>query len=286
MATQAFPSRSYWNDLQNRLLEKIDFLRKNEHQPLRVAQRAIQFAQEVLAELQTSIQETPFSGVEEQIVFYKETQPFFLSRIIFFSRLLNFEAERPLRDPVSLETHLQKEWQSIRSFQAENAFLFRYIRVGETSLDGSLFVQSANNAISLPDLFIQDRFIYNASTTVAYFHALEFMQDYLLASEEELRQPQGLAQRNIPRLTWTDSKAALIELAYAIQSAGSLNDRKADLREIIECLQAVFHIDLGHYPRVFQEILSRKSGYTNYIDRLREKLLLRIKIIEDKYDRK
>ncbi|WP_431217556.1 RteC domain-containing protein [Puia sp. P3] len=133
---------------------------------------------------------------------------------------------------------------------------------------------------------MHDPFLHDASGTVAWLLSLDLMQDYLLRAEEELTRPHDPKQRNIAKLTWTDSKSALIELAYAIQSAGSLNDRKASLREIIEGLQAAFNIDLGHYPRVFQEILSRKTGYTTYIDRLREKLLLRIKIIEEKYDPK
>jgi hypothetical protein len=168
----------------------------------------------------------------------------------------------------------------------QHSFLYRYILAGENWLDEKLFVSPGHWQTSQPDPQLLDPLLHNATGTIALLQAHDLMQEYLLSAEEELSQPRDRKQRNIAKLTWTDSKSALIELAYAVQSAGSFNDRKADLREIIECFQNAFHIDLGHYPRVFQEILSRKTGYTNYIDRLRDKLLLRIKLIEDKYDRK
>jgi hypothetical protein len=185
-----------------------------------------------------------------------------------------------------MEGYLQNEWRYIREFHIQHNFLYRYIRAGETWLDEKLFVSPEHLQTSQPDPHLLDPFLHNATGTIAFLQANDLMQEYLLTAEEELNQPRDRKQRNIGKLTWTDSKSALIELAYAVQSAGSFNDRKADLREIIECFQNAFHIDLGHYPRVFQEILSRKTGYTTYIDRLRDKLLLRIKLIEDKYERK
>jgi hypothetical protein len=234
-----------------------------------------------------STRESTFSSQTEQIHFYKDTLPFFQSRLIFYTRVLRLEALRPPGNCPAFEAYFQTEWQYIRDFHAQHRFLYGYLRAGETWLDEKLFILPQGNLISMAnvvDLPVPDPLLHDAPISVAHIQALDLMQDYLLAAEEELSHPKDPAQRNLPRLTWTDSKAALIELAYALQSAGSLNDRKAELREIIECLQSAFHIDLGHYPRVFQEILSRKSGYSNYIDKLREKLLLRIKTIEDKHD--
>jgi len=275
-----------WSELRNDLSERIDDISKLENRPIFQAQEGIRISQKALAELRESTHETPFPGVLEQIHYYKEIEPFFLARVIFFSRLQWLETGRPAGDRNTQENYLQKEWQYIRDFHAEQRFLYRYIRAGETWLDEKLFGPTRDQNATLPDIDAEDPFLYNASRTVARLHACDLMQDYLLRVEEELAQPRDGKQRNIGKLIWTDSKTALIELAYAVQSAGSFNDHKADLREIIECFQSAFHIDLGHYPRVFQEILSRKTGYTNYIDRLRDKLLLRIKIIEEKYDPK
>jgi hypothetical protein len=78
------------------------------------------------------------------------------------------------------------------------------------------------------------------------------------------------------QMTWTDSKTSLIELAYALHATGSFNNGKAGLKQVTDYLQTPFHVDLGNTSRTFQEILARKRGYTNFLDRLRYRLLQRI----------
>jgi len=62
-------------------------------------------------------------------------------------------------------------------------------------------------------------------------------------------------------------------MAYAYKAKGSFNNGKATLKEIFEYLQWVFNIVLTNPSRDFQEILRRKSGYTIYIDGLKEDYL-------------
>lgn len=287
MPTSNSNRSQYWNELRDDLSEKLDVIDKANHPVIHRAQLSIQTTRDCLDALILSVRESAFVDQAEQINFYKETLPFFQSRIVFFTRLHRLEAGRPPGNRTALEAHFRTEWQFIRDFHTEHRFLYNYLRAGETWLDDKLFIPPDHRLASLINVVdppTPNPLLHDAPITIGYIQGLDLMRDYLLAAEEELSHPKDPAQRNLPRLTWTDSKAALIELAYALQSAGSLNDRKAGLREIIECLQSAFHIDLGHYPRVFQEILSRKSGYSNYIDKLREKLLLRIKTIEDKHD--
>ena len=279
----------YWTELRHDLSEKLDVIGKGNQPVVRRAQLSIQASRDALGQLIQSTRESTFSNQTEEISFYKDTLPFFQSRIIFYTRVHRLEALRPPGNRPALVAHFQTEWQYIRDFHAEHRFLYGYLRAGETWLDEKLFVSPEGSLISMANISdppVPDPLLHDAPITAAYIQSLDLLQDYLLTAEEELTHPTDPAQRNLPPLTWTDSKAALIELAYALQSAGSLNDHKAGLREIIECLQSAFQIDVGHYPRVFQEILSRKSGYSNYIDKLREKLLLRIKTIEDKHDLK
>jgi len=286
MATLSSAGPAFWTELRNDFSESIAAISKNELQPIDQARQALRLSHEMLSQLKDSLKQFPFSNLSEQIAYYKEIEPFFVSRGIFFTRMFRLETTRPPGDRSTVEAHFQREWQYIRDFQTEHSFLWQYTRAGETWLDDKLFVANQDLQTSPFDSPLNQSLLHHASRTLGHLYAMELMQDYLLRAEEELARPRDLIERNISKLTWTDSKSALIELAYAIQSAGSLNDRKASLREIIEGLQAAFHIDLGHYPRVFQEILSRKTGYTTYIDRLRDKLLLRIKLIEEKYDPK
>jgi hypothetical protein len=277
-----------FEEFRNDLSEQLALIQKGGHDKVQAAWLSIQASREALAELNRGLHPASFPNQAEQIRFNKEILPFFQGRLIFFTRVYCLELACPPGNQQSIQAYLQTEWQYIREFHTENRFLYGYLRAGETWLDEKFFLfpdGALNPAPHLANL-PPDPLLHNAGTTAAHLRALDWMQEYLLAAEEELSRPKDRTQRNLPGLVWTDSKAAAIEFVYGLQAVGSLNNGKASLREIIEGFQVAFHIDLGHYPRVFQEILSRKSGYCNYIDRFRDKYLLRIDTIEDKHEPK
>ena len=78
------------------------------------------------------------------------------------------------------------------------------------------------------------------------------------------------------KTTWTGSKVALIELAYALHEDNVVNEGKIEVKQIIEFLESVFNISLGQYSATFLELSSRKNGKTKYLDNLKEKLLQRM----------
>jgi hypothetical protein len=75
-------------------------------------------------------------------------------------------------------------------------------------------------------------------------------------------------------LQWTAQKVALVELIYALHAAGVFNYGKTDVKQIVNCFETMFSIDLGNYARVFSEIRIRKKAPTNFIDHLRERLVV------------
>ena len=78
------------------------------------------------------------------------------------------------------------------------------------------------------------------------------------------------------RLFWTDSKAALTELIYAIHSSGSINKGVFEIRELAGLFERIFHIELGDLYRTYIEIRYRKKERTKFIDSLKESLIQRM----------
>jgi hypothetical protein len=78
--------------------------------------------------------------------------------------------------------------------------------------------------------------------------------------------------RPLNSLQWTDSSVGLVEMIYAFYAKGSFNNGNATIREIAEYFEDVFSVHLGNYYRVFQEILCRKKGLTQFMDRLTGRL--------------
>jgi hypothetical protein len=84
------------------------------------------------------------------------------------------------------------------------------------------------------------------------------------------------------KLTWTDSKVNLIELAYALHAKGCLNHGKADIKQIVELLEFVFQIDLGNFYGVFQQNirLRKLKSTTEFLNQLVEYLKRRMDDLE------
>jgi hypothetical protein len=74
---------------------------------------------------------------------------------------------------------------------------------------------------------------------------------------------------------WTESKIALVELIYALQSSGCINNGTGDIKDIAALFETDFNIDLGDFYRTFLEIKVRKNP-TKLLDNMRIALLKKI----------
>jgi len=69
----------------------------------------------------------------------------------------------------------------------------------------------------------------------------------------------------------------LIELAYALQAVGSINQGHTDVKTIIQGLEGLFQIQLGNYYGVFnQNIRTRTKNRTEYLDQLKTAVIKRM----------
>src|SRR5690606_5556729 len=99
----------------------------------------------------------------------------------------------------------------------------------------------------------------------AQIEAYEMLRHYLKKKIKAFADKTGaLPAGRSNQLKWTTSKVDLIELIYALHAAGVFNNGRADLKEIAECLQQVFDIDLGQYNRVFYDNGARKLNKTKF----------------------
>ncbi len=85
-----------------------------------------------------------------------------------------------------------------------------------------------------------------------------------------------------PKLNWTESKAALVELIYALHSSNSINDGRVDIKTIAELFETIFSIELGDIYHTFSEVRNRKIEQTKFIDLLKDSLLAKMKESDEK----
>lgn len=73
-------------------------------------------------------------------------------------------------------------------------------------------------------------------------------------------------------LNWTGSKAALVELIYALQAQGVLDHGHADIKQISRAFSRMLNIDLGDFYHTYLELRNRKINKTKFLDSLRDGL--------------
>ena len=284
MERERNPADPFWKDLQYELEDQLLAIQKEESNVINMASRARQTAIQLLHRLQEKLRSDTFQEGEE-ILFYKEIKPWFISQVIYHSRLLKIETDKPPTDATGLEVYYTSQLTSLGAVYDEHRFIHRYMTSGSTYLDEKLFFHPgpdsafALNGVEPP---VDGAFPVCYDHVVGQLKAADLLERYLLESLEQLKLP-GHNAGNPPKITWTAPKAHFIELVYALYATGVFNNRKVPLKEVFEALETAFQIKSGNYARTMQEILYRKSGYTVFQDGMKNDYLLYIQRIEDKH---
>lgn len=275
-----------WQGLHQEFVEKLTEIEREQGDIIKRSEMAIKYCQKIVSSLNEAVKMHTFASNSEEIDFYKNIKPLFTAHLIYNLCVYEWEVKRPVGDVSIQVKYVKKKLRYLNDFFLNTEFIYTYLRSDSSYLDEELFIPKESehpSTLLLHGLLDEYSFPSSVDTLLARIKASQMLQQYLNQLLQDLLKDPYKEKNMKLGLVWTESKTALIELAYSLHAAGTFNSGKADLKEIIETLEYIFQTNLGNYPRTFQEILARKTGYTNFIDKLREKLLLRIKTIEDKY---
>src|SRR6202042_2879771 len=129
---------SVWKELQHRLEDHLATIHKEEASTLRMASLSLQFAQDMLRQLQEGVADYGFRDGEE-VLFYKVVKPLFISKVVFHARLFKIETDRPPFGAAGLEIYYTGALNQLATVYEEHRFIHRYIENGSTHLDEKLF---------------------------------------------------------------------------------------------------------------------------------------------------
>lgn len=220
-----------------------------------------------------------FTNQTEEIEFFKEIKPKFQSKLMCFLELLQVEIQKPLiAEKRMLAKYYRRSSSHYTSLANRNQVFLHYMRSQYDSGDHLLFVRSADNFDFVPaDLDLDDKYSTPGSNELSKLLSYELVIDHLA------QKIQSLSSTNIAdangfqhRLTWTGRSAALIELAYGLQSVGAINNGTASVAEIVAALEYIFNTDTGKFYRVFQNIRIRKGSRTIFLDEVIATLIHRM----------
>lgn len=144
--------------------------------------------------------------------------------------------------------------------------------------DHVLFVRSTENFDFVPaDLDLDEKYSTPGSNELSKLLSYEMVIDHLAQKIHGLNATKTADSTGFQhRLTWTGRSAALIELAYGLQSVGAINNGTASVAEIVAALEYIFNTDTGKFYRVFQNIRIRKGSRTIFLDEVIATLIHRM----------
>lgn len=262
---------AFSEELQQRL-KAIGDLDSGEGDLLRLG-KAVSDIREIISELKQFTVKYSFRDVDEEVQFFKEVKPVFLSQYTYYRKMFSVLFLNSFQDREGQIHNYYKVLKKLQAFAVRNQAFYEYCMSGATYLDQTYFTRRGKRP---SDVELDDKFSTGYDLKLSKILAHELMKENIIDALRKLRDDKAAPPEKT--LTWTDSKVSLIELIYALHTSGVFNHGKIDLKQIVRCFEEQFSVELGNYARVFSEIRIRKSGQTNFLEHLRERLE---RLIED-----
>jgi hypothetical protein len=270
------------NLLLSDLNEQLNFIDLEIDNPIKKCEKAIEISIKAFDSLKKLMLKLSFKSNEEEIIFFKEIKPQFLSKFIYYNAIYKIETRKPYGGDRIVKKYYQNELIKLKRFFDNNLEFYKYYRTGSTYLDVNYFLRGKIDIkMVLDSYYIEtDRTFstshdYIVSRIIANDLIELYLEDKLLNMNTKDQKEKSQVNHKVKQ-TWTGSKVALIELLYALHTEGVFNNGASDLKEIAEYFESVFDIDLGQYHRAFLEIRVRKSEPTKFLNILKEKLIKRM----------
>lgn len=278
----------YSEKLLRELEDQLNFISVETDDTLKRAELSASVCNEALLKLKKFTLKYKFKRQSEEIAFFKQTKPEFYSKFIYHLTVYNIEMNKPNGSDDTKKKYLLRELKALETFFNKNLDFIKYYRTRKSYLDHKYFIRGKHDfSMSLDSFFFEadPRFSTSHDYRVSQIQANELLEIFLKAelSLIDAKQDSSLLQLPKIKLTWTNSKASLVELIYALQSCGTFNNSTASVREIANHFESIFNIDLSHFYTVFQEIKERKNNQTIFLTSLQQALQKRIQESEDKF---
>ena len=245
--------------------------------PICRAKHLSKYLEEKLNELFVWLENYDFKNLEEEIYFFKKLKSRLTSKYIYYHKIIEIESNAPPTNKKLLTRYYK---QIIANFHLEskkdNQF-YKYYRSGYTHNDHMYFTRNAtkqafNKHITL--LYIDTRRCCLNDYTLAVIIANDKLAEYYENKIEQINNSCNIKNLTIQsNLNWTASKIDLVELIYAIQKSGAINGGNTDVKELATSFGKMLNIDIDESVyRTYQDIKSRKSVRTKFLNTLSEKL--------------
>ena len=265
------------NEVKNEIQEiEETFLNKN------IAYlEVIKYCRNILEKYRKEIYLNSFPDTPTEILFFKVQKQIPLTYLVYYSNLYSYLNNLPKGGKKFQESFIELEINRLNNFFNHESEFSRYMELNQNYLDEFYFTRKFNFSLS-PKTYLyytDPNFSTSYDLVLAELNANKLYLNFLQQQLNNMNDSIGDNFTSTTKLHWTESKAALIELIYALHEQKAFNGGKVDLKDIASFFQNVYDFDNADMYRTFTELKSRKKSQTQFLDELSFNLSSRMREI-------
>lgn len=229
-----------------------------------------------------------FSSPEEEIYFFKDLKPIFISKLIYYKTVLSIETNLPTSKKNKIKFY-EDALNSIQENTNKNRKFYEYYRARASHKDNIYFLRNCDANILKRDCSLINYDVKLCTThdyNMAVMIANDILTNYLENKIEQLENNCTTVHPSIQQtVNWTGTKIDLIELIYALHHSKKINNGSTDIKELALFFGKIFNQDIEeNIYRFYIDIKNRKTGRSKFINQLSE--VLEKQILEEENESK
>ncbi|WP_404986166.1 RteC domain-containing protein [Chryseobacterium sp. M5] len=260
--------------LHKQLTDDLEKIERENTAPLRISELSLFKIDEAIKKLKALIVDFEFECAADEIHFFKNVKPLFISKFIYHSKVIKILMYKPAAGEEAQRNYFTKEIEKLTTYYNENAEFYSYYRREATFLDQKYFRRKMYDLkMSLPSgLYDYDEgFTTSHDIKIAHIISNEYLEAYLINLITKVGQVHDSNAFRFP-LVWSSSKVSLVELLYALYITRCFNGGNIEFSEVVKTAENLFQIDLGNSYKTIGDIKNRKSGRTKFLQSLNDNL--------------
>lgn len=224
-----------------------------------------------LRELRQWAHQHRFEDTASEIHFFKNIQPVFESRLIYYHLLHQLELYLPARSEKERVQYYRAGYRPIERYYRRYAEFYLYHRQGASYLDTYYFTRVTDGMVPvgvsplflLCDPGLRTPRSFERAILLAYEQYGQHL-DYRLWFLEGAHRPV----EGVKPLHWQASKAALCELIYALLEIRAFGGDVTDIKKVADYFMQVFQVQIANIYATYEDIRLRKKDRTPFLNTL------------------
>ena len=261
--------------------ENILIIEKSDLSVVVNSSKGIQISRDCLQQLRLIVRDNQFNSIQEEIDFFKEQKPFVYGRLKFFVKIHKSVLERPKTSIERQRKYINEQLDEIDRRRKSYLDFEKYYLQKESKLDKYYFVRGRDSYELISDTshyYTDPEFSTSHDNMVARIIASELLINHFNSELNYLRRKELQPLKTSPtispleNLSWTASKTDLVELIYALQASGAIQNGNVEIKLMATICEKMFSINLGNFYRTYLEIRERKMDRSRFLKHLKDSL--------------